>query len=351
MSKEWLLNYLNAQKNRTFDIHQLEKAFMSAVGMDTFIYKEFAGIVRDLEYDGEIAPIKNKQKIHNGKDPHLPVEWRLLKKQFEARWNVWRFMTLAPLLDLSFYQVHPREQTEEAWGRISTVATFLESEDPKIWVSREERSYQLFHDEKWLDNSEGKEFLRRIKKTLPDLYARVYGEPFVYWLQPRMLTEDVRRILIVENRSLFHSCRRVLEEGENIYGLSPDLLIFGRGKHIVSSLSYLEDLRVPVPFTTIWYAGDYDPSGFAIYDSLKRSYPDYPIKLAISFYEEIAQRAKSAVPVKPGQVQNREQVTLFFEEIKPYRLIFDKAEQSWSKRVRFPQEAISYETMQKGSRT
>ncbi|MCK8488265.1 DUF2220 domain-containing protein [Paenibacillus sp. MBLB2552] len=351
MNKEWLLNYLNTQKNRTFDIHRLEKAFMSAVGIDAFSYKKFASFVRDLEYDGEIVPVKNKQNIHNGKDPHLPVEWRLIKKQIESRWNIGQFMTLASLIDLSFYQSHPGEQTEEAWSRILAVAAFLESHGPKIWVSREERSYQLFHDEKWMDTSEGKEFLRRIKKTLPDLYARVYGEPFVYWLQPRMLTEDVRRILIVENRSLFHSCRRVLEESGNIYGLSPELLIFGRGKHIVSSLSYLEDLRVPVPLTTIWYAGDYDPSGFAIYDSLKRSSPDYPIQLAITLYEEMAQQAKSPVPVKPGQVQNREQVALFFEEVKPYPLILDKAEQSWSNRVRFPQEAISYENMQKGGLT
>lgn len=349
MNKTWLLAYLRSQKNRTFEIYGVEKAFMSAMEIGNYSYQEFVNIVRELELDGKIIPVKKKQKIHNGKVPSLPVEWRILSELIEAKWNIGQFLTLAPVLDLSYYQRHPEEQTEIVWSRISAVSAYLRDPEPKVWVSREERSYQLFNDEKWLDSSEGRAFLNRIKKSLLDLYARNYGEPFVYWLQPGLLTSDVRRILIVENRSLFHSCKRIVEEGLDVYGLAPELLIYGRGQHIVSSLSYLEDLRVPVSSAIIWYAGDYDPSGFAIYHSLKSTYPEYPVQLAYSLYEETAKQANHSVPVKPGQPQNREQTALFFEEIKLFPLILDKAEQSWNNRVRFPQEAISYQSMKKRS--
>lgn len=349
MNKTWLLTYLRSQKNRTFEIFGVEKAFMSAMEIGNYSYQEFVNIVRELELDGKITPVKKKQKIHNGKFPSLPVEWRILSELIEAKWNIGQFLTLAPVLDLSYYQSHPEAQTEVTWSRILAVADYLRNPEPKAWVSREERSYQLFYDEKWLDSSNGREFLKRIKKTLSDLYARNYGEPFVYWLQPGLLISDVRRILIVENRSLFHSCKRMLEEGLDVCGLIPELLIFGRGQHIVSSLSYLEDLRALISSIIIWYAGDYDPSGFAIYHSLKSTYPDYPIQLAYSFYEEIAKQANHPVPVKPGQPQKGEQVALFFEEAKPFPLILDKAEQSWNNRIRFPQEAISYQTMKKRS--
>ncbi|MEK5490748.1 Wadjet anti-phage system protein JetD domain-containing protein [Paenibacillus sp. FSL R7-0297] len=345
MSTKWIKTYLESLKRQTFDIFSLEKTVQNHIGMKAFEYASFANDIKALERDGVIEPVKSKMKNHqNGRFPVLPIYWRVLRMKEEPRWDMRKMVQLAAVIDLSFYQSHPECQTEETWRRIESVAAFFMDLAPKSWVEREERSYQLFHDEKWLKEKSA-EFLRRLKLSLSDLYVQVSPEPFVHWHKPGKLLEDTREILIVENRAIYHTCLRIMREGLPVCGFRPDMLIYGEGNHIHTSLPYLMELGVPVGLCTIFYSGDFDPSGFWIYSKLRRTYPDYPIHLALSLYASIAYHARVPVEVKPGQPKGEDDVQIFFEDCSGYQDVELAARRSWKERHRLPQEALSYEVL------
>src|SRR5699024_340550 len=100
------------------------------------------------------------------------------------------------------------------------------------WASVEERSLELFYDEKFLihrkETTKGKYgILKRLKLSYEDLKMKKYGEMFIYWNKNG---GRIKRVIILENHSTFFSYKRLVEDGEDIFGFQVDALIFGEGK-------------------------------------------------------------------------------------------------------------------------
>ena len=165
---------------------------------------------------------------------------------------------------------------------------------------------------------------------------------FVYWKKKK----KIEKVLILENHSTFISCKRALADNISIFSLSFDTLIYGSGKHIIKSLSFLEEIA-DITNVEIYYAGDIDPSGFRIYDSLKNKYQDYSLELFNQFYREMLKRGHDGYKIKTKQDKTKNVLDTIMKEFqdKKHKHLRDEICKLWEKDFRIPQEVITYEVL------
>ncbi|WEG11167.1 DUF2220 family protein [Pullulanibacillus sp. KACC 23026] len=351
--KQWLLAYLDDRRlvgrRKKLSYKELEdylitKKFSGLVSyQEADGYRLFVQVMSELEKEGHLLPIKKSGL--NGRFPPLPSQWWLQPKVFDNLWNETKVLALSDLLDLSRYRQNPEWQTVEEWEHIEAIYSFLKNKDMFNWVTREERAFQLFKDEKFF-TKEGRFLLQRLQLTLKDLKANVYGEPFVFWPSPTTTIKEAKTILIVENLSFYHTCRRLMDQHQAIVGIQPELLIYGEGKKIESSLSFLEKITNVDAHVVIHYAGDMDPEGWGIYVRLCQAYPDYKIQLAGPIYQAMADKGMTN-KVDKEQNENRtylKQVTTEWAA-QGYGQLAKLTEELWKKKERIPQETLSLDTI------
>lgn len=303
-------------------------------------YSLFYASINVLEEEGILTPILNKQQ--NGKIPALPLLYWVNVKMEESTWDRLQMMKLSNLFDFSYYEKNPKWQTDDEWKRVENLYVFLQSSNQRETVSIEERSLELFGHEKFLTDEkafpEGKGFLRRIGVTSEQIKAQKEGEPFVHWLKSGTEIKDIKRVLIVENLSFYHTCIKLLENDELDY--EPELIIYGAGKHIESSFTFFSRLFPPKPYL-FYYAGDIDAEGYSIFVRLMNRYEDCTLQPALKIYRKMLECVNQAND-QIGQVENEQDRDVFLS-------YFTDEEQRvlmtlWENKKRIPQEVLTIET-------
>lgn len=340
-------------RRKKIAVDELERAIMNVYGSaDHYLqaggYQTFYQGVKQLEQEGLIASIRSAPL--NGRTPPLAASYWLMPQGSAARWSEVEMLRVADRLNMEKYRQQPSLQTDEEWGRIERVYRFLLRAYEREWVTREERSLELFGHEKWLAGSEGNAFLSRIGITLEDLKARVYGEPFVFWPRPGVEVAKARDVLIVENLSFFHTVKRVLESGREIAGIKPDLLVYGEGKKIESSFPFLFDLisGTDPRSVKVNYVGDIDAEGWGIYVRLVRRYPEMNVRLAFPLYSVMCAVSYRfvALPSYQDQSENEEVLQDIIRSFTENGLDSEARliAELWRQRRRIPQEVLTFET-------
>ncbi|MFP7296993.1 Wadjet anti-phage system protein JetD domain-containing protein [Neobacillus niacini] len=350
--KAWLVNYFKTMqlptKRKKIHIQQVEHYLIKDKLKDPIRYQAengyryFVQIMNELTDEGIVSPVKKSPL--NGRRPSLHSEWWLEKASFENQWSDMQVLAVSDELNLSKYRQHPEWQSDFEWQLIQSIYTLLKQKEQYSWVTREERSFQLFGEEKFLANV-GATLLQRLQLSLDDLKARVYGEPFAFWPAPDADIRNAKTVLIVENQSFYHTCRLLMNSGKDISGIHPDLLIYGEGKKIEKSFNFLSDITNENDLT-IYYVGDIDPEGWGIYVRLKDSYPDANIQLAMPIYEALLSKDLTN---KTDTNQNENptylnRVLLEFEQLGRPDLAA-KIQQLWEQKLRVPQEVLSLDTI------
>ncbi|MTI59329.1 MAG: cytosolic protein [Firmicutes bacterium] len=259
--------YLNSKlkERKRFELEELEMFLIKKIdGMSAYQsaggYQALYQLLREKEEKGEIKAIKSSP--YNGRQPLLKSRWQLVVKNTVQSWEDQLIFQLSRQLDLRYYLKKPWLQTEELAEKLLRLAEFLSKKNSREWSSREERSLELFADEKFLSTAEGKKLLSSLNLNLAVLKAEKYSQMFVYWNKGTM----IKKILILENHSAFIACKRALTADYNIFSYAPDTLIYGEGKHIIESFKFLNELLAPLEKENrqqveIKYAGDIDPEG------------------------------------------------------------------------------------------
>ena len=151
-------------------------------------------------------------------------------------------------------------------------------DDSIVPTALNERSFQIFGDEKYMTSPEGKSLINKTlrKYHLNDVYLRVYKtpEPFVY-----VVTGEAENALIVENKDTFITMRKLLLDNKTILGRKFGALIYGSGRKIQSSFSYINkpDCKDLSHIKNFYYFGDIDAEGIDIFYKLKGKYKEYDI--------------------------------------------------------------------------
>lgn len=286
----------------------------------------------------------------NGRQPELSISYWIIPLKTEGTWDHLQMLKMSDRLQLHKYREQPILQSVEEWQRIERVYRFLQEKDQRQWVTREERALELFQEEKWLSSESGWQFLRRLGLGLTDLKAKVYGEPFVYWPRPEVPLSEAKQLLIVENLSMFHTCKRALEQRIDLLGLLPDAIIYGEGKKIEASLPFYKEIFSQSAIQLL-YAGDIDPEGWSIYARLRAKFPEYPLQLASAIYGSMAELAVEPYQSIAGQQVNEIHYSYILGELEPASNISAQAlaniKQCWTSQTRIPQEVITIETLQR----
>lgn len=342
---------INCKKNKRFELIKLEAFVIEKCGgqcsyYDRGGYDAFYRDMQRLKSEDIIKEIKNS----DGNKAKLPMKlrWTLVKPTVESFWNNENIIRISDLLELKTYINHPEYQSDREWEYIQNIYLFLKEKGHRQWASVEERCLELFQDEKFLtDNDDGKKdnkVLKRLGLNIEDIKAKQYGEQFIYWNKG---VRDIKTIIILENHSTFFSFKRIVQKGIDIFNIEPDALIFGYGKKILNSFSFIDEIADPENIK-VYYFGDMDPDGYYIYVDLKKRYPNIDIKLLTEAYVELLKLCKTDYVCKK-QGKKSEYLNYILEEFKKsgYDDYCEKIIKLWKEDYRIPQELITYEYLLK----
>jgi hypothetical protein len=202
-------------------------------------------------------------------------------------------------------------------------------------IPANELSFRVFADEKKL-LADGIPVLKRLRMSLQSLDCFQTSEPFVFF----SYASPIRQVLISENRDSFFSLHLAAKSGFRLLtGSAFDVLIFGEGRKIISSLTFGRDMLDVTPDRVRFqYWGDLDPEGAAIFLNLRSSFPEYDIQPATALY--------SAMFIDNMEYPRQSRSTRILE-IEPFFTYFpndlaEKIRRLFADSRYLPQESVCY---------
>ncbi|NLL47284.1 MAG: hypothetical protein GX249_01750 [Firmicutes bacterium] len=296
-------------------------------------YPAFAALIGQLVMENRLKPIKVRKT--NGLNPPLFNGYQIIPaaKSLPLEEQRQLLKYYHPKLDLAQYLKRPDlykrdEPYLEALDRYFRQAT----ETPARPVTINERSFELFRDEKFLASGPGQALLESVGLVLADLNCHYTYEPFFYYVPALLgLKQELKQpsreqpfhILIVENKDTFFSFKSLFLENMVTWdGITFKFLIYGEGRKILRSFSFLKELFPGgiIPSNLIChYFGDLDPEGIAIYDELVQAYQPQGFKIVAArfFYAELFKRHGTYAPkLKTSQRRQAEAIDRFLAEFE-----------------------------------
>lgn len=338
------------KNNKKFELIALEKFVIEKCGGQSNYY-ELGGYAAFYKEMQKLKEEKIIREIANSKSnmAKLPMKlrWTIITSKVEGLWKDEDIIKCSDILNFKTYIKHPEYQTKKEWTYIKNIYNFLKEKESRQWASVEERCLELFYDEKFLTDSDNRKkdnkVLKRLSLSLEDIKAKQYGEQFIYWNRG---VSEIKIIIILENHSTFFSFKRAVQKGIKIFGIEPDALIFGYGKKIIKSFSFLDEIADPSE-VLVYYFGDMDPDGYFIYKALKDKYNNVNIKLLVEAYVEIIKIDKKYK--SKDQQKNEECLKCILDEFDEKNCggYKDYIVKLWKESCRIPQEFITYEYLLK----
>lgn len=269
-----LKNEISNSKGSYIFLAALQK---SVEGMDTempsflmrsdgrAIFRQSIGI---LISDNLISPVGRKPDLADGLYSKYRICKTPVRKDGELANQIIREITPPAVID--FYLKNPDLYLEDR-EVIEKIIKFL-NQAPGDIVTVNERSYQLFGDEKFFRGAEssrsrGETILHRLGLDYRDIGCEETVEPFFSFMSKDFHSSAGRYIFIIENRDTFWSFKRSI-----MNSIKADMLIFGEGRKILSSFQFMEEYNVDPEGDTIFYFGDLDAEGVNIFCELDERY-------------------------------------------------------------------------------
>lgn len=354
--KKIIYNYLTSKYKRRLKTKDIENYAIDMLGIDEYWnkyggYQSFAKAMEALVQEEVIRPVKTWKE--NGMHPVLYNGYQVILQEDKLEDDLIHMLSTQyhPEINVSYYFNHKAEYQQDK-KYLLALNTFLRRNTALNKLSNitiNERSFEIFHDEKWLLSKHGHNFLQRIGLTLQDLRCYPTYEPFFYYQKPsrNAQKENTLNVLIVENKDTFFSLKKLFHKDINSWGkISFSLLIYGEGRKIEKSFSFfweLEEYRNC--HVNFYYFGDLDPEGISIWFELQRK-SGINIKPFVFFYDMLINKyIHVAQPIKKEQKTSTEAVQAF--------LAYFSAEsitsicEIVSSNLYLPQEGLNYQLLKK----
>ena len=281
-------------------------------------YKELYAKVIMLIQEDKIKPVKASGI--NGKSPALYKEyWILEEKQDLSGYLDELKYEIVPAIAIDYYRTHLDQYIQDRpW--VLLLNAYLKNGNFMTQMSENERSFDIWHREKFLKQEQGKKILKRCGFDTERLNYYRTTEPLAYYCAMRQTPQN---LLVIENKDTFYSMRKCLTDSalHTIGGEPIGTLIYGAGKGIIAAFSDLDISGEPymtAQGNAVLYFGDLDYEGIRIYENFASVYgARYPISVFRNAYERMLTKAERIgienLPVtKEGQ--NRKINTLFLSQ-------------------------------------
>lgn len=250
----------------------------------------YAYIMQLIERE-ELVPMKSAKS--NGRKPALPLSfWKCEKEPDYTEIYEELKYKYHPLINISYYREHP-EYYEADKENLQLLSDYLKDHSELLSTSEtmNERSFEIFHREKFFQKEGGLEFCKKIAIEPEKLAFYRTSEPLSYYSYSKKAQQN---ILIIENKDTFFDIRRYMNAGCNvILGKEFDTVIYGAGKGIWKTfVDYVNGAeRYFLENNELFYFGDLDYEGILIYEHLLELYPDREIHIFKEAYEEMLDKA------------------------------------------------------------
>lgn len=298
-------------------------------------YEDFAREVIRLEEQQVLTAIKSAGM--NGKEPALANAYKINKKY--VRQGLLQKVkelkkTLHPKIWVEYYLKKDLSELENDLQPLLQLNAYLQQEGfPKTKALAQERSFEIFKDEKWIVEKGGQQFLEKVKVwDLLEIWP--INDPVSFAINPQGLNMDVHKILIVENKATFYSLLPALKE--TVF----TALVYGQGNFITGTIRVLpEQLPLNYEKVNFYYFGDIDAEGISIWHKLSQK---NNVPLALPFYKACLN--KEAAKGKEYQQKKKEAIDAFlqyFNEEEVYKIV-----EAMQKGLYYPQEILNAEELQ-----
>lgn len=232
----------------------------------------------------------------NGKSPALPVAYWVNepKKDYSNILSELKYK-IHTSMDTSYYYKHPEKYCNDR-EYILKLSDYLTNCKDCLATDEtiNERSFEIFCREKFLDREGGIELLAHLGLSAEKLNFYRTSEPMSYYSHQKQTPQN---FLIIENKDTFYSMRKYMIEGhDKILGLKVGTLIYGGGKGIYKSFDDFVNAVEPYfgdENNKIYYFGDLDYEGILIYETLVEKYKNISeICLFTNAYEKMLHKAE-----------------------------------------------------------
>jgi len=280
---------------KKISLEELEKSSNS--------YLELYETVMDQIKKGKLIPIGSSKL--NGKRPALYRSYWSIPEPFEGKkYEQELKYELNPRLSNAYY-LRNLKIYEKDRNLLKAVNYFFNHHFEKLReaVSLNERSFQIWQQEKFLQIGEGKRILKNLGLALEDLNIYHTAEPLAYYSRHKSYPQN---ILIIENKDTFYTMRKHLLNGSShILGLEIGTLIYGGGKGVSKAFGDFEHSVEPYLLESnncFYYFGDLDYEGIAIFHQLNRVKEVKPFTAA---YLQMIQKCETLIlpKTKAGQIR------------------------------------------------
>ncbi len=260
----------------------LEELKMLCKVNETF---ELYSVLQDLVKHKNLIPVKNSGMNGNRIYP-MYMKYRIVPNFQEA---IQEISVLHPKLQENGYLKNHMDKYMKYQKSFLLLNQYLfQNYDLSIPISKKERSFEIFHEEKILDNSEFLNILSKINLNHQTL--AFYETPEYCFHDYIPCKKSTMTILILENKDIWFNLRRMLFENHKsiIFDTKIDGVLYGEGKKI-AGINALQLYSVFLHCNNIHYLywGDIDREGLNIYCSLLKNSSDCNISLFVPAYEKM----------------------------------------------------------------
>lgn len=300
-----------------------------------------------LVRSGMLSPIKSSGTNGNLKNP-LYKKYSIVTEKEDHSYALYEIKKLHPKLAANGYLLKKPEIFEKNRTELTAISGFLQDNSEKCYISRRERSFQLFGEEKYLDNNIS--LIQSVGLTENDL--KFYTTPEQCFSDYIPQRKDNMTLLICENKDIWFNIRRLMAEDgcSEFFGSRIDGVIYGQGNDVTGKGKFSSYARfLNSGKLSFLYCGDIDRAGFDIFFRLCEEAAELNIVLFAPIYKKMLELADISKLPESDDKRGKEIDTVSLcdlfsnEEIAKINevLRIDK---------RLPQEIINYEILKNNSR-
>lgn len=302
---------------------------------------EIYTIVTDLCNGGNLVPVKSSGGNGNKRYP-LYMKYRIVFSDDTAETEQEIGILHPQLLENGYLKNHIDKYLKYR-KEIQILNSFLfQNNDLSVSVSKKERSFEIFNEEKMLENSE---FLNVLAKTgINEDTLAFYNTPEYCFHDYIPIKKDEMTVLILENKDIWFNLRRMMfeESASVIFGTKIDGVLYGEGKKIAGK-NYLSQYCEYMNCSNIrfLYWGDIDREGLNIFCSLLRNSDSCNISLFVPAYEKMLELSLTGIIPDSNDKRNimddySSIISLFSSDFK------DVLRKTLYDNKRIPQEIINF---------
>lgn len=305
---------------------------------------ELCNLVSDAVASGLLTAVKNAGTNGNRSYP-LYLKYRItISEDYSDALS--EIALLHPALNKAGYLRSKPEMYIKFRVQLQKLNIYLFNTQPGVSVSKKERSFEIFGEEKQLDDAAFRGLLDRLDLTSDVL--RYYETPEYCFNDYIPRRKDQMVLLILENKDIWFNIRRRMYEDDarEILGIHIDGVVYGSGNR-VSKIGALSEYTHFMGADSVKYLywGDIDRAGLNIYLSLLKNNPKLDIRLFVPAYAEMLYLSENReIPDSDDhreRMGNYEEIYELFSYEDRNRLL-----NLIENNKRLPQEIVNYEILQ-----